>query len=254
MDYNFISDIKWLRGFCKEYSRFVNLPFFCYGHPNNINSETGFLLKEANCQEVGIGVETLNMQTCKFINRDTDAAIVSNALRVLRRNKIISIAENILGFPGEKEQDIVNLMNFYNQNRPDLITFSWLKLFPSTNMVESLRKRNLISDRALEDLISGRDESLSLGGNFAEIKTFKGAACLLVLLPFLDKRIVKFLLKTKLFRYLIFLNPNVLLRILRIGKSSQATLGIMGRKTYDAGTRISMRIYRYFIMKKFKIA
>lgn len=253
MDDNFPIDISWLKEFSREYHRHIDVPFFCYMHPNNMTYEVANLLKKANCYEVAIGVESLNENTCRFINRNTDKITIKEALEALRSKRIISITENILGFPGENGNDIVKLIDFYNKNRPDLIMFSWLKIFPGTSLLKLLRTKNMISNQAFEDIINGNDRSLALGGNYADVRTFKKAACLLVLLPFLPKTIVRFLLKTKLFRYFVFLNPNFLLSILRIYKTTKLAMLTTGKKTYDAGARISMRIYRHFMAKKLRL-
>ena len=252
MDDNFSIDISWLKEFSREYHRYIDVPFFCYAHPNNMTYEVASLLKKANCYEVAIGIESLNENTCRFINRNTDKIAIKEALDALRSKRIISITENILGFPGEDGNDIEKLIDFYNKNRPDLIMFSWLKIFPGTSLLKSLRTKNLIGDQAFEDIINGNDKSLALGGNYANVRTFKKATCLLVLLPFLPKPVVNFLLRTKLFRCFGFFNPNFLLRILRMYKSTKLAMLTTGKKTYDAGTRISIRIYRYFMAKKIK--
>lgn len=253
MDDNFTSDSRWIKEFSREYSRYINVPFFCYSHPNDLTEETAAFLKEANCHEMGIGVESLNEDTCRAVNRVTGKTSIERSLKILRNNRIISITENILGLPGENEDDILNLVRFYNKNRPDLILFSWLKIFPGTSLLKILKDKGLITEAAIKKIITGEDNSLALGGNYVKVKSFRGSACLLALLPFLHEKIVEFLVRTKLFRCLIVLNPNLFLRIARAYKSSRFSKNLAGNKTYDAGLKISMRIYRYFITKKIKL-
>ncbi|MFH1397324.1 MAG: radical SAM protein [Candidatus Omnitrophota bacterium] len=253
MDDNFVLNSEWIKEFSREYSRYIGVPFFCYSHPNNLSGETAELLKKANCREMGIGVESLNENTCKLINRITEKSLIDRSLKILKNNKIVSIAENILGLPGEKEKDILDLVGFYNKNRPDLILFSWLKVFPGTEMLRILKARGLISQTALQNLISGKDNSLALGGNYASVSEFRRSACLLVLLPFLNKKVVSFLAKVNIFKCPVIVNPNFILRIIRAYKSSFFSVMFMGNKTYDAGLKISLRIYKHYIIKKFRL-
>ncbi|MBF0331209.1 MAG: B12-binding domain-containing radical SAM protein [Candidatus Omnitrophica bacterium] len=252
MDDNFAQDIHWLREFSSEYGRRIGLPFFCYVNPRDMTDEVARLLKAANCHEVAMGVQTLNDSTCRLVTRDTDRISVKAGLEVLRANNIVSATENILGFPGENEQDIVQLIEFYNNSRPDLVMFSWLKIFPATRILMLLRERHQITDQGMEDIVHGKDRSLALGGNFADERMFRSAACLLVLVPFLPKRLVSFLLKGGVHKGFGFLNPMFLLRVLRLYKTTRLAMLITGRRTYDAGAKISLRIQKYFILKKIK--
>lgn len=252
MDDNFTSDILWLKEFSKEYKRHIDVSFFCYAHPSNISQEAAYLLKKASCKEIAIGVESLNEPTSRLIDRCTDRAVIDRAIGVIKSAGIFSATENILGFPYEDERDIVNLAMFYNQNRPDLVIFSWLKVFPGTKIFSFLMGRELIGKEDVSSIIDGRGKSLVLGGNYAKQGVFNKAACLLVLVPFLPRALVSLIIKRKLYKCFVFLNPSFILRIIRIFRGSNLAKLLLGSKNYDAGAKISLRIYGFFLIKRLK--
>lgn len=251
MDDNFVKDIAWVRRFSREYRKHINLPFFCYGHPLDINDEVVSLLREAGCWEMAIGVESVDPDTSRVINRINDPTTVAAAIAVLNKHGIVSAAENIIGLPGEDEGTILRLVDFYNTHRPALVMFSWLKIFPATALFDRLSRDNILSQGKQELIASGCDGSLAEEGNFACKKRFTRAVSLLILVPFLPKRLVRFLSKTGSYKIFIF-DPNAVLRALRIIRLSMISRLIFGKSTYDAGARISMRIYLFFMTQRMK--
>lgn len=249
MDDNFTFDLKWLSEFSLQYHKYVGVPFFCYSHPSDMSKEAAMLLKEAGCKEVGIGVESIEKKTGMILNRLNDRGLVYSSLRETNKNNMVSITENILGLPGEDENTIFELVDFYTKNTPGLIVFSWLKVFPGTALFETLLTEGRFSPDKKDALLRGLDNSLTRGGNYAQQKLFNKVACLLVLVPFLPKYAVRLLRRLRLYR-LFFVSPNTLLCMIRMFRASVFSELLYGRRTYDAGAKISARIYFYFMRRK----
>lgn len=252
MDDNFASNTEWLKSFIESYKKFINVPFFCYVHPNNISSEVVDLLQEGNCHELAMGVQTLNDETCKLINRESDKVSVKKAINIVNRTKIISITENILGLPGESEVDIITLSEFYNKNRPFLILYDWLKIFPKTELLKKLQKMQLINGEKVNLINQGVDKSLSMGGNYAAMGEFNKSAVLLSLVQFLPVASIDFILKHKIYRY-FHINSNFIQCVIRFFKTTKIAKLLYGKCTYDAGMKIGFGIYVYYVLKKLKM-
>jgi len=88
-DETFNHDTVWLREFSKKYKKEINLPFFCWISPTNINKEVVRLLKSAGCRSVEMGVQTHNKEIAKkTLKRYCSRSETENAIRLLKEENL----------------------------------------------------------------------------------------------------------------------------------------------------------------------
>lgn len=250
----FIDDLltmnnEWLREFSESYRRQINIPFFCYIHPEMVNEELSVLLKKAGCYEVGIGVQTLSVASRQAVRRFESIEKINSAINLVKQHQMLVVTENIVGLPYQDRDNLLDLAKFYNRNRPDIVIMNWLRLFPKTDIVKMEKDAGLISDQDIVDLEDGLDISVGWKKNINDYHSFKKLVLLLEVLPCLPKRLVSVLIDKKLFRFL-FGWFKVFVYFLRIIHYSCLGSVFFANKTYDSGARIYVRAYFYFFVKK----
>ena len=185
-DSTFTYDKKWLQAFAGEYKEKIGLPFFCWVHPANVDQELLEILKFMGCRAVEMGVESLNPEVReKIFRRFYSNSDVEKSIRLFHENKIFLIVDNIKGFSESMEQETKELIEFYNRNRPNKIYVFEHRSFPKTEIIGLLSQKSfspaeLVPFTIATDVTSKRVKQLEL---------------LLVLIYFLPRAAIEFLLK-----------------------------------------------------------
>lgn len=205
-----------------------------------VDEETVRLLAESGCREVEIGIETIDPFARKNIlhRYETNEQIMS-ALNIINKYNILSPVDMIMGLPGHGVNDHVEILKFFNEHRVDFIYFCWLRYHPKTeiNRYKYLHKKEDINEEGQKAFFLGginRNKELFKIQNFA------------VLMFFLPKKLVSFLIKVKFYRILPSrISPffSVCLSIFRVQVVNK------GKKSIHFGEEFKNR-YKYFMKKK----
>jgi radical SAM superfamily enzyme YgiQ (UPF0313 family) len=211
----FTHDTAWLKEFASAYKARIGLPSFLWVHPNTVSEEVVECLKMMNCYAVEMGVQSINPEIRKkvlhrFYSNDT----LKKAISLLKRNGISCTVDNIVGLPQERMEDVENLVRFYNETRPTKIYVFYLRFYPRTEIID-------IADLAPE-LIAGIERNMdslpfTLRGNSLlrdRTRQINKLLVVLVLIFFLPKRIVDFIIRKKIYLHFPPVNPYNLLEII----------------------------------------
>jgi len=219
----FVYDKKWLRKFSKRYKEEINIPFFCWVHPLNIDEEVVNLLKEANCREVEMGIQTIYEKTREdILNRYHSNAQVKRAIHLLKKANIFLSVDSIFGLPKQTKEEGMDLARFYNQNREDRANAYWLRWHPKTEIVKIAQDIGILSEDEIKKLEKGEDNRGACIGGGSFKSEFVEAERLILLTHLLPKKVINFLIEKRLCRFK-FLNKmsshsvvmtNILLMIL----------------------------------------
>ena len=246
----FFSDKKWLCDFSEKYKQHVKLPFFCYVHPEQVDEEVVELLKIAGCYEVGLGVQTISPKAKEAVLRTEPVEHILDAIILFKKAGILVVTENIVGLPYETENDLLELLKFYNDNKPAIVIMNWLRIFPETRLLDSERKKST-REEISEKIEEGNDTQMGWKKNVSNIRMARKLTFLLELAPSLPKRIIEVIVGNKLYNFIPcrILYASYFMRMLRF--SSLGKL-LYGKATYDSGARVYVRNYAYFIFKKLR--
>jgi radical SAM superfamily enzyme YgiQ (UPF0313 family) len=239
----FISDKLWLHEFLEGYKQHINVPFTCCVHVNFIDDEVVALLKDANCWQAIMGVQTLDEELKrKILNRRETNEKVRNSIELLQRAGIFAICENILGLPTQTEDDMLNMLRFYNETRPQRLSVYFLRYFPRTKIIDIALEHNILTPEDVELLNRGlNSRSFMLGGTITE-KKFAKLQTYLVILPVLPKWLNKFLISIKIYKIL----PE-------LGTLAHSIARVLDRhKEYDVDAICLTRRYKEFMGKKMR--
>ena len=182
----------WLEEFSALYRTKIRRPFICYLHPGLVTERRVALLKKAGCSEIRLGIQTLNPDIRKnILHRDETNGAIEKAISCLKKNEIKVVTENILGLPLEKDSDVIEMMRFYNVNRPTRNHYFWLRYYPGLE-IETYKE--------ILGTESGMPESakaFTQGGDTYQTANRRLITALHIL-PFLPMRIVKFIIDHKI--------------------------------------------------------
>lgn len=193
---------EWLRQFVLKYKKYINLPFSCFVHPLTITRRNISFLEEAGCVSVLMGLDSVDAGfNEKMCRRKINADDIAQAVKCLRNTKISLFGGYIIGYPGQKVEQVIDDLRFYNRYRPDSINVHWLRYFPGTLIRAKAEELNLITRKEIEDRES-RAISCRLRKDIKKYKEWKGIVNLFYLICFLPKSLMCVLIKLRAYRIL----------------------------------------------------
>jgi len=150
----FIFDKKWLKEFLEAYKKEIGLPFKCYIHVNLFDEEIAVRLKDAGCKWVDFGIQNINEDyRKKYLKRNETNENIVKALKILKKHKIVSFVDYIIGLPGDKIEHYEEARLFFIENMPDIIEPYWMSYHPKTEIIEKGFEHNNLNNEKM-DLIN----------------------------------------------------------------------------------------------------
>lgn len=132
----------------------INLPFFCQVDTQIARQEDLIeLMGRAGCFQIFVGVESFSRSVLlaahKFQNHpDTYGRIID----LCRRNRISTHFSNIIGFPTDTREDVLEHLRRLRELDPDIASFYILTPIPGTDQYEEFLNAGLISVDNLDRL------------------------------------------------------------------------------------------------------
>lgn len=112
VDDNFTLNVDHLQAFLPEYSSRIGLPFLCATRPELINESVAGLLESHGCKVVRMGLESGSEELRhRELNRASEDDILLEAADVLKDAGIEIGLFNMIGIPGETEEDILKTLS-----------------------------------------------------------------------------------------------------------------------------------------------
>ncbi|MBR5824008.1 MAG: radical SAM protein [Paludibacteraceae bacterium] len=102
------------------------------------------MMKEIGAYRVFVGIETVNADTHKIINKHLNIDIIREKIAILHKYQMEFHASFILGNPGDTEADIDRTVQFVNEIRPTLVTYNLLKVFPGLDLFDNPDRYDII--------------------------------------------------------------------------------------------------------------
>jgi radical SAM superfamily enzyme YgiQ (UPF0313 family) len=154
----FIYDKKWLNEFLDEYKKQIDLPFKCYIHVNLFDEDMAIRLKDAGCKWVDFGIQNINEEYRKtYLKRNETNENIVKTLKILKKYKIISFADYIVGMPGDTIEHYEEARLFFIENMPDIIEPYWMSYHPRTEIIEKGFEHNILNAEKMLLVNQGRD-------------------------------------------------------------------------------------------------
>lgn len=230
----------WLKAFSQRYKKEIGVPLYCFGSPSTTNERVIKYLRDASCYQLCLGVQSVNIGVRKEIlhRSDTDEQI-KKAINLCREYRIRCVADNIIGLPDEKEEDMLEMAKFYNQYRVGRICIFWLIYFPRTTIVDIALKKGILDRETVTNLEKNPFATANTLQNRIHEKGKIRYHLLLLLLCFFPKGIYNWFIEKKLYRFLPLVNPTFI----------EIPLTMLAKDRLDIPRRRYYIRYMYFIPK-----
>ncbi len=193
-------DEPWLKEMSERMTDAERIPFKCFAIPNNLNERTVGYLKKMGCQQIQMGVQSLNPEIRKMIGRPNSEAQIARAIDLITKAGIGLFVDQIFGLPGETEEDCKTLERFYEQHPPDVVSVYWLDIWGGVEVLQQAVNAGTISQETA-DAISRHAES----GDISTVRRYHNAfakpyAARLEVRNYFHPVIARFLNRTGLWR------------------------------------------------------
>lgn len=110
--------------------------------PDCLPSEVIDLLYELNRIKpvwVELGLQTIHEHTSEYIRRGYSLSVYDNAVKELKKRKLIVITHMIIGLPGESHDDIVKTASYIGSSGVDGIKLQLLHVLEGTDLAKEYR-------------------------------------------------------------------------------------------------------------------
>lgn len=201
---NILSGSKtWRREFLTRYKDEVAVPFRIMGHPLQMaDKEYCQLLKDAHCWHVQMGVETMNSDVRKLLDRDETNEHVYQSVANMDEVGLEYSCDFILGLPGETEEDIVRALRMVTKAKKlRRASVFWLQYLPGAGITKHALEKGFINQSIdLSAINRGLQDHYMSTGSVLEserIHFLKMYHILFRLAPVMPYRLLEFILKHK---------------------------------------------------------
>lgn len=242
LDDTFTADKLWIKDFLKEYKKYIDIPFLCSVNHLFIDEEIISLLKNAKCWDIQMGVQSFSKDICvDVLNRKIDYEKLIEIVKIIKNNGILLQLDHLLGIPNDNIKNQEENVLVYNENRPDIVSVFWLTYYPKTPIVKYAFERGILNHSDIQKIEQGKYISNLHVGSFEKTdKALYGISFLLNYLPFLPKFLVKFLIKSKIYKFFRIKSYFITTAIPRF------IISIIDKKYFTGRTHIIRFLYRIF--------
>lgn len=132
-----LGDTDWLAEFSQRYKECVDLPFYCIVRADYINPETIRFLKIAGCAIIALGIESGNIEIReRILNRKMTNEQILAASKLVKKNGIGLITENLIGIPGGTIEDDLQTLQLNVRCQTDYAVTHICQPYPKTKICQ----------------------------------------------------------------------------------------------------------------------
>lgn len=245
-DDSFTINGQWVKEFCEIYKKEIGVPFECTTHPLLVNDELAKNLKSAGCLRVKFGVQHLDPYIKRdVLKRPETQEDIQKALNSCHKCNLSYSLDTILGLPFDIEEKQKKVAEFYVDTNAKRISTFWLEYFPKTEIIDIAKENNMINDSEIADLEQGRGKDYYSSGSISKdkVNVYKNFQNFYCLLPLLNKKVRKFILKKNIYKY-FWAIPSPIIFLVDV---------VTSIVTKHPTAFMSMAFYRLHIFKILKI-
>jgi len=199
-------DSEWMEQFLSLYQKNINLPYIVSLRPELATEKNIKILGKYKCNTVGIGVESGSERVRKeILYRNYSNQLLLRIAEDLHRNRIKMRTFNMIGLPGETEEEIWETLALNIQMKAEYPRGAIFMPFPNTKIVDyAIRAGYLKTDFSFNSIPNSiLSHSILNRTNTQRIKNYLYFFQSIILFP----RFVN------LFKFLIKISPNILFRL-----------------------------------------
>lgn len=146
----FIHSRSWIKKFCDEYKKHINLPFMIRAIPTILEREKLVLLKNAGLSVIIMGIQSgSDRVNLDIYDRKIPFASVIKSTELISEFNLLPYYEMIVDNPYETEDDMIESINAMTKLRkPFTISLAHLTFFPGTPLTQKALEDKIIDSEA----------------------------------------------------------------------------------------------------------
>ncbi|MCK5504122.1 MAG: radical SAM protein, partial [Thermodesulfovibrionia bacterium] len=146
----FVHNREWIKEFCEEYKKHINLPFMVRAIPTMLEREKLFMLKDAGLSVVILGVQTgSDHVNFDIYDRKIHFTSVKKSAELISESRVLPYYEMIVDNPYETEDDMIETIHSMTKvKKPYTISLAHLTFFPGTPLTQKALNDNIIDSDA----------------------------------------------------------------------------------------------------------
>ncbi|RJQ21234.1 MAG: radical SAM protein [Nitrospiraceae bacterium] len=146
----FIHSREWIKTFCTEYRKHINLPFLVRVIPTMMDREKLFMLRDAGLSWIVMGIQSgSDRVNFEIYNRNIRFSSVEEAAALISETRAAPFYEMIVDNPYETEDEKIETINAMSRlKKPYTASLAHLTFFPGTPLAERAIKDELIAPDA----------------------------------------------------------------------------------------------------------
>lgn len=148
--FHFIDDIlplkkDWFFKLAKLYKKHIGIPYVAHARPNLMDEETMRLLKESNCIQLQMGIESGDDYIRnQIMKRNISKEQIINAFSLAKKYGIRAYSYNIFGLPHENKQRIMETVKLNGLVDVDANKATFFYPYPGTELMELCKREGLL--------------------------------------------------------------------------------------------------------------
>jgi radical SAM superfamily enzyme YgiQ (UPF0313 family) len=149
VDDNFTIDPKRVVSLCKAIvEEGLDIKWWCFSRADNIlrNPEMVEWMGRSGCRYVFMGIESADQGVLDNFSKKTNARMARDAVLLLKKNGIETLAAYILGSPGETREMIEKTIKFSIKLKTGGVQYTLLTPFPGTELWKEMAGRFVTDD------------------------------------------------------------------------------------------------------------
>ena len=143
--------------FCEAYKK-IKLPFFIETRVETVKPGYAKRLEEIGCTGIAMGVESGSLNLRKtLLSRMMPNEVIIRGFKEFENTKIRISANNIMGFPGESREDIMQTIEINRKINPDSVVVNAFRPYSGTKLRKICIDKGLIQkeERAEDNRVYG---------------------------------------------------------------------------------------------------
>lgn len=138
---------EWMEQFLSEYSKKINLPYIILLRPELATEKNIEILGKYHCNTVGIGVESGSERVRKeILHRNYSNQRLLDIAENLHKNKINVRTYNMIGLPGESEEEIWETLQLNIRMKVEYPRGAIFMPFPNTKIVDYAKENGYLEN------------------------------------------------------------------------------------------------------------
>ena len=142
----FISDMEYLRNFCRRIKEYPNIRYWVQTRVDTITKDVLLMLKESGCTVVSYGVESADNRILKSMRKNITVARIERAFDLALEVGIPAYGNIIFGDLEENLDSIQNSLNWWKRHPQYHIFLLHILTFPGTHLYKVACERGIIQD------------------------------------------------------------------------------------------------------------